>query len=580
MTKVPSSVSCASPWHAPCSSFGRQCRSHIPVRLFEVCPLRHALRRSLPARSSSGIRAAPARIAAATSLSASKTASGSPETTTKQDSGTKTPRPRSVKPDRKSNQSKSATSAKKSNTSSRAVIVQQLLRIETEGAYAALVAGSPSADAQEDASRDSRQITYSVSNILRWQRRLDFTIAHLTGKPCTKLEHRVHAILRLAVHELLFQELPAHAVSEHVNLAKSLVRPAAGSLVNAVLRRLLREQEQGTLPEPPMPDGSTPQGKAAEMLAVATSHPTWMVARWLQRWGQQEAMSLLAHNNRSTPAYAVRVCPSLDLSPQKLVEQLQEAGVEAAVSSVLPKDFLVATGLQHLIRQGFLQRGSCQVQDEAAGLVVALLDPQPGETILDACAAPGGKALYAAARMQNQGRLVAMDIHKKRLGALKTAAAAQGLQELITTRTGDLCQYADWVAAQPEDARQEHQYDRVLVDAPCSGLGVLAKRVDLRWRRTPEELTELATLQAQLLDAAATLVKPSGLLVYSTCSIEPEENTDQVAAFLARNSDYAHEAASEDQLPGQVISAGGFLQTLPHVHDMDGAFGARLRRAS
>lgn len=170
----------------------------------------------------------------------------------------------------------------------------------------------------------------------------------------------------------------------------------------AVLRRLLREQEQGTLPEPPMPDASTPPDKAAEMLAVATSHPTWMVARWLQRWGQQEAMRLLAHNNRSAPAYAVRVCPSTELSPQKLVEQLQEAGVEAAVSSVLPKDFLVATGLQHLIRQGFLQRGSCQVQDEAAGLVVALLDPQPGESILDVCAAPGGKALYAASRMQNQ----------------------------------------------------------------------------------------------------------------------------------------------------------------------------------
>lgn len=390
----------------------------------------------------------------------------------------------------------------------------------------------------------------------------------------------MHAILRLAMHELLFQKLPAHAVSEHVNLAKALVRPAAGSLVNAVLRRLLREQVAGTLPEPPLPDANTPQDKAAEVLAVATSHPTWMVARWLQRWGQQETMSLLAHNNRSAPAYAVRVCPGKDLSPQKLVEQLQEAGVEAALSSVLPNDFLVAMGLQHLIRQGFMQQGICQVQDEAAGLVVALLDPQPGEAILDACAAPGGKALYAASRMQNQGRLVAMDIHKKRLSALKTAAAAQGLEGLIATRTGDLCQYAAWVASQPRDAGQEHQYDRVLVDAPCSGLGVLAKRVDLRWRRTPEELTQLATLQAQLLDAAATLVKPGGLLVYSTCSIEPEENSDQVSAFLSRNKDYKHEAASIDQLPSHVIGATGFLQTLPHVHDMDGAFGARLRRTS
>lgn len=467
---------------------------------------------------------------------------------------------------------------KKSNSSSRGIIVQQLLRIETEGAYAGLVAGSPIADDLDTASRDFRQVTYSVSNIVRWQRRLDFLIAHLTGKACSRLEPSTHAILRLAVHELVYQQLAPHAVSEHVNLAKQLVRPAAGNLVNAVLRRLLREKEAGTLPEPPLPSADTANEQAADMLAVATSHPTWIVQRWLQRFGQQETLSLLHHNNRSTPKYAVRVSQGRELSPAQLVTNLQEAGVEAALSDVLPADFLVVNGLQHLIRQGFLERGDCQVQDEAAGLVVALLDPHPGEDILDACAAPGGKALYAASRMQGQGRLVAMDINKKRLGALKTAATAQGVQGLITTHASDLCKHAAWVAQQSDADKQQHQHDKVLVDAPCSGLGVLAKRVDLRWRRTPEDLMELAALQAKLLDAAATLVTPGGLLVYSTCSIEPEENADQITAFLSRHPEYVVEPPSVGLILPHLVTADGHLQTLPHLHNMDGAFGARLRR--
>ncbi|KAA6419585.1 MAG: hypothetical protein FRX49_10510 [Trebouxia sp. A1-2] len=460
---------------------------------------------------------------------------------------------------------------KKSNSSSRGIVIQQLLRIETEGAFAGLVAGSPIADDLDSASRDSRQVTFSVSNVVRWQRRLDFFITHLTGKACSSLETTTHAILRLAVHELVFQKLPAHAISEHVNLAKALVRPAAGNLVNAVLRRLIREQEAGILPEPPLPSADTPLEQAADMMAMATSHPTWMVQRWLQRWGQKDTLALLQHNNRSAPKYAIRVSPGRKLSAEQLVTELQESGLEAEPSQVLSDDFLVVNGLQHLIRQGFLERGDCQVQDEAAGLVVALLDPRPGEAILDACAAPGGKALYAASRMQGQGRLVAMDINKRRLGALRTAAAAQGVKGLIETRTGDLSQYAEWVAQQPEADKQQHQYDKVLVDAPCSGLGVLAKRVDLRWRRKTEELSELAALQARLLDAAASMVKPGGLLVYSTCSIEPEENAEQVAAFLAHHSEYQAESAPADLVPSRLVTADGHLQTLPHLHDMDEA---------
>ena len=239
------------------------------------------------------------------------------------------------------------------------------------------------------------------------------------------------------------------------------------------------------------------------------------------------------------------------------------------------------------------------LQDEAAGLVVAMLDPQPGDSVLDACAAPGGKTMFCAARMQGRGSVLALDVSRVRLAALREMAARQEHGGIVKTRIEDLRHFAglqrEGAALQQADGtgRQAGQYDRVLLDAPCSGTGVLAKRADLRWRRQPAQLAQMASLQRELLSAAAGLVAPGGLLVYSTCSIERQENQQQVEAFLQQYPEFSVEpppppASSADASSADASSAGGvppecldeqgFLRMLPHVHGTDGAFAARLRR--
>jgi 16S rRNA (cytosine967-C5)-methyltransferase len=227
--------------------------------------------------------------------------------------------------------------------------------------------------------------------------------------------------------------------------------------------------------------------------------------------------------------------------------------------------------LQPLVQGDLLDGGHVAVQDESAGLVVQLLDPQPGETILDGCAAPGGKTMAIAARMNGDGSILAVDSNENRLDKVTEAATAQGAADLVETEAADLMALADL----PDPP----QADRVLVDVPCSGLGVLAKRADLRWQRSPDDLDELAALQDDLLDAAAKLVRPGGLLVYSTCTIEPEENEQRIEAFLDRHTDFTLESAA-DYVPDDVVSERGFLMTLPHRHRTDGAFAARLRRVT
>jgi 16S rRNA (cytosine967-C5)-methyltransferase len=435
----------------------------------------------------------------------------------------------------------------------RTIALDRLLLIETEGAYVGHLGGGETDDA-----REQRQASEYVAGVTRQRRWLDFLLAHYYHGDLAQMEPALRQVLRLGLYDVLFLHTPPHAaVHEAVELAKRRVRPKAGALVNGVLRAVLRGLAD--LPEPDT-------GDAVRDLAIRTSHPTWIARRWLARYGEAGARALLDLAN-ARPTYALRV-NTLRTSPEAFRALLDDFDADWEPSAFLD-DFVRVEQLQPVLRAGLLDEGLCAVQDEAAALVVRVLDPQPGETVLDVAAAPGGKALYAAIRMRDAGRVLAFDVHPARAELVREAAAAHGLAS-VEVDVADLRELAE----RPDRPAG----DRVLLDVPCSGLGVLAKRADLRWRRTPDEIAELVGLQDELLDAATTLVRPAGLLVYSTCTTEPEENAERVEAFLARHPEFALERA-DGFVPAEFVTGEGYFAALPHLHGTDGAFAARLRRA-
>jgi 16S rRNA (cytosine967-C5)-methyltransferase len=430
----------------------------------------------------------------------------------------------------------------------------RLKRIEKDGAYAGLVSGS--VDDSTDA-REERFATEITAGVTRWRRRLDFLVDQFyDASRGSRLDLVVRLILRVGIYELLHLSTPSHAaINEAVELAKRSGARRASGLINGILRNVDRKRA-----ELPTPDS----GDAVEDLAIAESHPTWMVRRWVERYGLETAAELCRWNNRA-PRFGVRI-NTLRISKDDFLAALADADIEFEQSRFLD-DFVVMESVQGLIRLGFIRDGLCAIQDEAAALVVRLLDPKPGNEVLDTCAAPGGKALLASTIMQDRGRVVAIDVNEKRTRLISRAAERMG-STIIEARSED-------AAILPPE--YNNRFDRVLVDAPCSGLGVLSKRADLRWRIDESDLAELAVLQSRLFDSAAKTVRPGGVIVYSTCTLEPEENVEQVTRFLSEHPEFGIEDASSF-LPQEVVTSNGYYASLPHIHQMDGAFGVRLVR--
>lgn len=432
----------------------------------------------------------------------------------------------------------------------RRTALRRLLRIEEEGAFVGFAVGGEG----DWGARDERQTMEYVAGVTRWRRRLDFILQQFYKGELGKMEPALRQILRIGLYDILFLDTPAYAaVHDAVDLAKQEVRRGAGGLVNGVLRSVLRRRDD--LPSPPGRD-------VADDLAIQHSHPTWMVRRWLERYGRPETERLLEWNNQR-PAFTVRV-NTLKTTVDLFRERLDALDVGAAPSRYLPHSFRVRT-VQPLLQDGLFEQGLCSVQDEGAGLIVQLLDPAAGERILDACAAPGGKAFQAAQMMNDKGEITALDVHEGRLRLVERGARDLGFS-CIKTLAQDFRTFAP-----------KRLFDRVLLDAPCSGLGVLAKRADLRWNRSPEDLDELTALQDAMLAAAARSVRPGGVLVYGTCTLEPEENEDSIAAFLRKHDDFAVESAA-DFVPPELVTEEGYYAALPFRDGIDGAFGVRLRR--
>ncbi|TVU09929.1 hypothetical protein EJB05_43428, partial [Eragrostis curvula] len=426
--------------------------------------------------------------------------------------------------------------------------------------------------------RDIRLVTVIVAGTVRWKRYLDYLIMSLCSeeKLFREMEPLLLQILRIGFFEILKLEVPAYAaVDENVRLAKVALRPGAGNMVNAILRKLVSLKETNSLPLPKIEGDDRAQARA---ISITYSHPVWMVRRWFRYLGKDEALRLMNWNN-SDPHFSLRVNTSKGYTRADLVKRLESLQIHYE-ESIMDEFVHIREGMQAVIQAGLLKEGMCAVQDESAGkkplksfsfhfqlsLVVCAVDPQPGETIVDCCAAPGGKTLFMASRLSRQGKIWALDVNKGRLRILKDTAKLHGLDEMIIDVHADLRQYAEDTSA---------KYDKVLLDAPCSGLGVLSKRADLRWNRQFEDLEELTCLQDELLDSASMLVKPGGILIYSTCSIDPEENENRITAFIERHPEFVPQSVC-GYVPAEFVTEEGFYSSRPTKHSMDGAFAARL----
>jgi 16S rRNA (cytosine967-C5)-methyltransferase len=381
---------------------------------------------------------------------------------------------------------------------------------------------------------------------------LDHVIAALAGRPTSRLEPAVLAALRLGLFQLAFLDrVPAHAaVGEAVTLVKPDAPRGAG-LVNAVLRRAAGEARAMV--------AALPERTPAEA-ALRHSYPDWIAELWFAALGAEAARALMAAGNQ--PAEAALRANTLRIGAAELAERLPVASQPA---ERLPEG-LVLGGPFDAFASPLWEEGLFMPQSRAAMAVARTLDPQPGERILDLCAAPGGKTTHLAALMGDEGEIVAVERHSGRADALRRTAARMGAGS-IEVRTAD--------AAAPHDG----PYDRVLVDPPCSDLGTLAARPDARWRKGERAPAELAAVQRRILDAAAAAVRPGGVLVYSTCTISPAENEQLMDAFLASRGDFVLERSPSDLPVWDHPTVTRYQQTLPHRDGTDGFFIARMRRA-
>ena len=397
-------------------------------------------------------------------------------------------------------------------------------------------------------ARDRALATRLAYGAVQRRATLDHVIEKLAGRPVAKLEPGVLAALRLGVLQLaFFDRVPAHAaVGESVELAKGASRAGAG-LVNAVLRRAAREAR--ALVE------QLPEGTSAEA-ALRHSYPRWITDLWFDAFGAVEARALMAAGNEPAEA-ALRV--------NTLKAARLELPVPAHAVEGLPEGLVLEAPFDAFASPQW-EQGLFMPQSRAAMAVARVVAPQPGEQVLDLCAAPGGKTTHLAALMGDEGRVLAVERHPGRADALRRTAARMGAA-CVEVRVAD--------AAEPH----EGSYDRVLVDPPCSDLGTLAARPDVRWRKDAETPEALAATQAAILDAAAQAVRPGGVLVYSTCTISPAENEHQIAAFVERHGDFAVDEPPSDLPVWDHPSVPGFIQTLPHRDGTDGFFIARLRRS-
>jgi 16S rRNA (cytosine967-C5)-methyltransferase len=432
-----------------------------------------------------------------------------------------------------------------------------LRRVEVTGAYASVLLAELPASGM---LREDRALAHEITlGVLRWRRSLDYFIERYSRRLPSRLDPEVLIALRIGIYQLrhLTRVPERAAVNESVNLVKFARKSSAAGMVNAVLRNaaLHLDDVAGADIEDPY-----------ERLSIETSHPPWMLERWAS-WLGADGSTRLALANNEHPPIAFRV-NTLGFRVEEGLAQLAAAGIHYKPSKIAPDAFTFESGPPSAIAEA-AEKGLVYIQDEASQLVSLLLAPEPGERILDLCAAPGSKTTHIAALSSDNAWVMACDLYPHRLATLAASCARLGAHNV------------DPVAL---DARRDlpvtidaPRFDRILIDAPCSGTGTLRRNPEIKWRLRPEDIPRLARMQVELLQRASVHLRFGGRLVYSTCSIEPEEGEGVISRFLEGGAPFQ---LIRPGAPDALLSKEGLVRTFPHIHNTDGFFAAVLERAS
>ena len=441
----------------------------------------------------------------------------------------------------------------------RALCLEVLAEFEQRDAYVNLILNQRIFD--HSLSHNERGfLTELVRGVLQRLNTIDWALSLYLNRPLEKLTPWIRNILRMGAYQLLYLDYvpDAAAVDESVKLAHRYGHKGVSSLVNAVLRKISIEKDNIPWPSPE---------EGEDYLSIIYSHPRWVINRWLKNLGWEETEALCRANNTPSP-FTVRV-NTLRFTREDLKETLKEEGIEASECRFSPWGLELGGLPRRLTEINSFQRGLFQIQGEASMLVAPALNPQPGEDVLDLCSAPGGKTIHAAMLMENSGKIIAADLYPQRLKLVEKAAVQLGA-DIVRTISTD---------GRNLPLKMHSSFNRVLLDVPCSGLGVLRRKGDLKWRRRPEDISSLSELQLKLLKEAFSALCPGGVLLYSACTTEPEETVQVINAFLEEEPG-AYLTPLSPFLPEALVSPEeeGMAYFWPHKHNLDGFFLARLRK--
>jgi len=441
----------------------------------------------------------------------------------------------------------------------REIALKTIYDINEKGAYSNIALNKQlMSNAFKDVDRAF--ITDLVYGTIKWKLTIDYIISSFSSIKLKKISPWIINILRLGVYQILYMDrIPESAAcNESVKLAKKFGHAASSSFVNGVLRNVARNKSSITYPDK--------EKNPAMYLSVKYSHPEWLVERWISDFGFDFTEGLLASNNE-VPDFTVRV-NTLKTSKEDLMADLSKNGIEAVEGKAVGEAVILKNPGAFLNLSSY-KLGHFQVQDESSMLSAIILDPRPGELVIDVCSAPGGKATHMAQIMKNKGQIIARDVHEHKIDLINEAAKRLGIS-IIKSEVHD---------AASVDESLLGKADRVLVDAPCTGYGIIRKKPDIKWARTVTDIKEITDLQFKILSAASKYVKPGGSIVYSTCTIEREENRDLVERFLADNKDFEFEEI--DRLLPEVLkeySGKGYIELYPNINGIDGFFIAKMKR--